>query len=528
MLYVVPETLRRSFFLTLHNNPLGAHQGINRTLLHLQNRYFWPNMVCDIKLWCAQCHVCVKSKRLPINRKSPLQQQISGAPFERIAVDLMGPFEKTGNDNLYIAVFQDYFSKWVIAEPIKDKTAIAVADVFYTKWIALFGCPQILHSDRGGEFKADIIARLCDLLRIKKTFTSTYRPESDGMLERSMRTIQALLRAFVNKARDDWDDHLPAVLCAYRATPHDSTGLSPFKMLFGHEVTLPIDLQFDVGLRDRFPECPVEYVEWLRQTLYLGHDLAREKLKVAAERQKKGYQETCREVSFKRGDWVWKIDPLKRVGKLHVKNLGPYLVIAKTGPVNYQIQENENARLSIVHVDKLYPYTKSDNEVLLPWIAPLPEQLDMASQADALKPEQLTTGCQTDSVQVGMTPHQTPISDPPDCTLQTGPITMTPPGSLTPGLDQPVTPQCTPPQDGTITISIDQSVSPNSTPQQAGAGANIAPSPVPAASPDQRRSKRTIKKPARFRHMYSKNSTLVTTSNCLAKAVLQLSANFAQ
>ena len=71
----------------------------------------------------------------------------------------MGPFQTTKNQYTYIAVFQDYFTKWIIAEPLTNKTAICVADVFYTKWIALFGCPMILHSDRGGEFKNALMAR---------------------------------------------------------------------------------------------------------------------------------------------------------------------------------------------------------------------------------------------------------------------------------------------------------------------------------------------------------------------------------
>ena len=287
MRYIVPAKLRRAFFLALHNHPLGGHQGITRTLLPLQDRYYWPSMNEDAQTWCRQCHTCTRTKRLPILNKSELQQQLAGTAFERVAVDLMGPFEKTENDNLYIAVFQDYFTKWIIAEPLKDKTAMGVADLFYTKWVALFGCPQILHSDRGGEFTADVVRRLCDVLRVEKTFTSPYRPESDGMVERSNRTLQSMLRAFVNEARNDWDDHLPAVCCAYRSTPHESTGVSPFRMVFGRNITLPIDLQNDVGLHQQFPECPSEYVEWLRQTLYLGHDLARSKLKVAAAHQKK-------------------------------------------------------------------------------------------------------------------------------------------------------------------------------------------------------------------------------------------------
>ena len=307
----------------------------------------------------------------------------------------MGPFEKTENGNVYIAVFQDYFTKWLIAEPLKDKTAMGVADLFYTKWVTLFGCPMILHSDRGGEFNAEIVHRLCDLLRVKKTFTSPYRPESDGMVESSNRTLQGMLTAFVRKTRDNWDDHLPAVSCAYRSTPHESTGLSPFRMVYGHEFRLPIDLQNDVGLREVLPQCPVAYVEWLRQTMNTGHDLARDKLKMAAARQKKNYQEKCREVSFRAGDWVWRVDSVSKSGKLHPKNLGPYLVVEKAGPVTYRIQAAPEGRVATLHVDKLYRYTPSDEEELKSWLPEMAATREMACQPDA--EESRDASCQTDS-----------------------------------------------------------------------------------------------------------------------------------
>ena len=74
MRYVVPETLRRPFFLALHDTPLSAHQGIGRTVKHLRGRYHWPGMLRDVTQWCAQCYTCMKTKRLPINRKAELQR----------------------------------------------------------------------------------------------------------------------------------------------------------------------------------------------------------------------------------------------------------------------------------------------------------------------------------------------------------------------------------------------------------------------------------------------------------------------
>ncbi len=99
-----------------------------------------------------------------------------------------------------------------------------------------------------------------------------------------------MLQAVVSEQQDDWDDHLPAVLSAYRSTPHSSTGLSQYQMVYGAEMTMPIDLLIgEVGKQRPEVHCPVEYVEWLRGSIRDAHTLARANLKKAAKRQKRGY-----------------------------------------------------------------------------------------------------------------------------------------------------------------------------------------------------------------------------------------------
>ena len=122
----------------------------------------------------------------------------------------------------------------------------------------------------------------------------------------------------------------------------------------------------------------------MKETLYLGHDVARKKLQKAAERQRKGYQEKCRTVSFKRGDWAWKVDSVFHAGKLHEKNKGPFLIVSQTGPVNYETQEIEGGRKSIVHVDKLYPYVPEDGEVLVSWLPALLTVVEVGCQVEAI------------------------------------------------------------------------------------------------------------------------------------------------
>ncbi len=114
--------------------------------------------------------------------------------------------------------------------------------------------------------------------------------------------------------------------------------------------------------------CPCEYVEWLRGSLRDAHTLAQANLKKAAKHQKRGYGESNRPMNFQRGDWVWRTYPPVSGGKLHYRSRGPWLVLAKTGPVTYKIQHHAEVDPEIIHVDKLMPYQADFEEELQSWL----------------------------------------------------------------------------------------------------------------------------------------------------------------
>ena len=159
-----------------------------------------------------------------------------------MAIDILGELPETENGNKYIVVISDYFTKWTHAIALPDQTAQTIADRLMVEFFSVFGMPQYLHTDQGRQFESNLFQEVCKLLGIEKTRTSPYRPQSDGMVERWNRTIQQMLKSFINDNRNDWDDHLPYLCMAYRATPHESTGCSPNLMMFGQENNLPIDV----------------------------------------------------------------------------------------------------------------------------------------------------------------------------------------------------------------------------------------------------------------------------------------------
>ena len=284
--------------------------------------------------------------------------------MERIAVDIMGPLPQTNDGNLYIMVLGDYFSKWTEAYPLKNHTAQTVADVLVEQFVARFGVMRSLHSDQGREFESDLIAELCKLLGIHKTRTVPYNPKSDGLVERANRTVVQMLTTLVGEARNDWDDHLPYVMMAYRASVHETTQFTPNRLMLNHETNLPIDLM--VGAPPETPTCPVHYVEWVKDAAEHAFEFVQRNLKVGAQRQKRLYDRKSGLPKFKIGDSVWRFSSPKARSKFGKPWEGPYLVTAKVNALCYRIQKSSTSRSIVVHVDHLKLY--EGNNSVESWI----------------------------------------------------------------------------------------------------------------------------------------------------------------
>ena len=131
-----------------------------------------------------------------------------------------------------------------------------------TIYFLLCGAPQILLTDQGKNFESKLIAELCDLLQIDKRRTTAYHPQCDGQVERFNRTLTTMLSMYVEKNQKDWDRWLPQVLLAYRSSVHESTGATPFALLYGREARLPVDLCFPCPTDLEPSTTPTTYQEY--------------------------------------------------------------------------------------------------------------------------------------------------------------------------------------------------------------------------------------------------------------------------
>ncbi len=177
-------------------------------------------------------------------------------------------------------IVQDYFTKWVEAYALPNQEAVTVAEVLVREFVSRFGVPMILHSDQGWNFESAVFGEMCSLLGVEKTRTTPFHPQSDGMVERFNRTIEAQLSKFVDVHHRDWDRYVPLLLMAYRTSVHESTQCTPaIMMMMGRDLRLPIDLL--IGRPEEEPkQLATDYADDLQQRLERVHEFVRSQLKL--------------------------------------------------------------------------------------------------------------------------------------------------------------------------------------------------------------------------------------------------------
>ena len=194
-----------------------------------------------------------------------------------------------------------------------NQEAETVADIVVCEFVSRFGVPRQLHTDQGRSSKSRLFQEMYRILEIDKTRTTPLRPQSDGMVERFNRILEAMLSKFAGENQKDWDQYLPLLMMAYRSSVHESTGFTPNEMMFGREVLLPLDLV--IGRAEPSGgSSETEYAVKLSEQMKRIHQFARQHLDMSNHRQKKNYDHRpVNQHRYHRGDAVWLYSLRKKI-----------------------------------------------------------------------------------------------------------------------------------------------------------------------------------------------------------------------
>ena len=366
---IIPKDLRAKVLEMNHEIPSAGHLGWKRTLESITKSYFWPGVKTDVQKYCETCDPCTARKSSK-SQRAPLGQLITGGPMEKVSLDILGPLPVTKNGNRYILVMVDEFTKWTEAVPVPNQEAATVAKAFVDEFISRFGAPLEVHTDQGRNFESNLFKEMCDLFRIHKTKTTSFRPQANGTVERFNRTLTSMLTAYCSKNQAKWDHYLAQVMMAYRSTTHSSTKQTPNMMVLGHNVTMPSQA-FLPRPEEHEEEDTDTHVKTLQETLAEAHDIARQNLKKHSSYRKKAYDRTSRSKVFPLFSPIWLHDPARHprvCTKLSNRWKGPYLLERRIDDLTYLIRVSPSKPLKAIHVDRMLPYC---GRTLPKWMVPL-------------------------------------------------------------------------------------------------------------------------------------------------------------
>ena len=242
---VVPRSLVPSVLEQTHSDPMGAHQGINRTVATVGTRYFWVNWRREVADHVRSCKSCQQRKNY-FPRPLPVLQITSDGPNRLLAADLLGPLNMTSNGNMFILVLMDIFTRFACTVALRNTSAETVTQAIVEQWIGVHGVPDALLTDNGGNFSSAASEDICNLFKIHKIWTSPYRPQTDGSVERFNRTLADMLSHFVNDRHDNWDKFLPLVTLAYNSTFNYNRGQTPYFLMFARPAPTVTDLMLHI------------------------------------------------------------------------------------------------------------------------------------------------------------------------------------------------------------------------------------------------------------------------------------------
>ena len=242
--FVVPQRHRGTTLDGCHQEV--AYQGQCHSIALMQEHFWWPGMTFDLRNHIKKCGHCRKYEAAP--SVVPMKPLTCSGPGELLHVDFTSIEEtvplKEEPVIQNVLALQDHFSKYVVAYVVKDQTARTAAKTLRNGYFGLFGAPAYLISDQGKVFTGHIITHLCKLYGVQKLRTSPYHAQTNGQVEHMNQTIIHMIGKLEKDKKVCWSKHLPELLMAYNATCSTVTGYSPYYLLFGRRLRIPVDYLF--------------------------------------------------------------------------------------------------------------------------------------------------------------------------------------------------------------------------------------------------------------------------------------------
>lgn len=232
----VPSDLRINLISSAQDPKTKAHGGISKTLYSIRQRFYWPQMAIDVKLYINNCESCKCSKSSNTTLRPEMGKIIEATkPFQHVFVDLLGPYPRSKYGNTKINICLDQLTKAFFKEPIPKSSIKIIIDILSRRIFSIFGCPESLLSDRGTEFLSNLFESFLEKLKIRLLRTAKHSSQTNAS-ERVNRSVLDSIRSYIDSDHIKWDENLNEIASALRSSYHQTIKMSPFEALLGYPI----------------------------------------------------------------------------------------------------------------------------------------------------------------------------------------------------------------------------------------------------------------------------------------------------
>ena len=236
----LPEDYRHRCLKLAHTN--FGHQGRNKMVELIKPFFHWSSLTRDCLTFVKSCDECQRKDKTKPKHNSMQIREMTSIPFERVAVDLVGPFPTAVGGYRFLLTCIDMATRWPEAIPLRTTTARAIIK-HLTDIFARCGFPTAIVTDNGSQFTGKVFHKWLKSKGIKHVRASPYHPQGNGMVERLHRTLNSMISK-IAETKGNWASVTPMALYFIRSTPSSATGLSPFMARQGWEPVTPIQLLY--------------------------------------------------------------------------------------------------------------------------------------------------------------------------------------------------------------------------------------------------------------------------------------------
>ncbi|WVZ50601.1 LOW QUALITY PROTEIN: hypothetical protein U9M48_001841 [Paspalum notatum var. saurae] len=344
-----------------HRSRYTVHPGENKMYQDLKKNYWWKRMKIDVAKYVVSCGVCQRVKIEHKRSAGKLQSlDVPLWPWDDIAMDFVVGLPRTpkGKDAIWVVV--DRLSKVAHFIPYRStNSASDLAPIYVREIVRLHGVPKTIISDRDSKFNSKFWQSLQSALGTDVVLSTAFHPQTDGQSERTIQTLEDMLRSCVLSWHGSWEDHLPLVEFAYNNSYHASIKCAPFEALYGRKCRSPL-------CWDAVGEKSVLGPDWVQKTSERVAEI-RQHMLTAQSRQKSYADIRRRDLEFQVGDHVLvKVSPIKGIvrfgtkGKLSPRYVGPFTIVARVGKLAYRLELPESIKgvHNVFHVSMLRKYLR--------------------------------------------------------------------------------------------------------------------------------------------------------------------------